>query len=313
MKKSVSLLFVMLLSGAMFAQDLELDVNNIDNTFGGVTVKGNVIQFQKAWEGGAGWWIGGDDWSRYTAVTLEFEKVGWQVALNVEYGTETESNGYTQVISTANSGKVRVPLDATKKSSVQKVYVQSSKGDDVALIRCVVESSDPYDITGKSEITLTTEEGENCQKIFREELEKHNANDVVVITLNCVDATKLLGYGIAKIVAMDDWENSQYDFNNKVDGVGQSEYRFLVSELIDFAKRGTSEWYYGEDSKGYGCIVNVWSGISEIVSIKCYAAGTAVENTAAVNNTPAQKIVENGRLYILKDGIRYNALGAVVE
>lgn len=144
MKRNLSLFFSLLLCAGISAQNLELDVNHLDNTFGGVTTEGNVVQFSKSWTGGAGWWIGGDDWSRYNAVTLEFEKVGWQVAINVEYGTEKESNGYEQAISTQGQGKVRLVLNPEKKNSVQKVYIQSSKGDDVTLIRCTVEGgADP--------------------------------------------------------------------------------------------------------------------------------------------------------------------------
>ena len=313
MKRNLSLFFSLLLCAGISAQNLELDVNHLDNTFGGVTTEGNVVQFSKSWTGGAGWWIGGDDWSRYNAVTLEFEKVGWQVAINVEYGTETESNGYEQAISTQGQGKVRLVLNPEKKNSVQKVYIQSSKGDDVTLIRCTVEGgADPYDISSMKETALKTEEGENCQKVFKQELLSHSESDVVVVTLNCLDEAKQLGWGIAKIVAMDDWNVSQYDFPNKCNGLGISEYRFLISELIDFAKKGGSEWHYGEDSKGYGCIVNIWPGISEIVSIKCYTKATAVEDVAA-EHTGAKKVIENGRLYIIRNGVRYDALTNVVE
>lgn len=39
--------------------------------------------------------------------------------------------------------------------------------------------------------------------------------------------------------------------------------------------------------------------------------GTAVENVEAA--VKAQKVIENGQLIIIKNGVRYNALGAVVE
>lgn len=42
------------------------------------------------------------------------------------------------------------------------------------------------------------------------------------------------------------------------------------------------------------------------------ATPSGVENTKAVKNANTVKIVENGQLYIIREGVRYNALGAVV-
>lgn len=52
----------------------------------------------------------------------------------------------------------------------------------------------------------------------------------------------------------------------------------------------------------------------ENVSVKLLidATPSGVENTKAIKNANAVKVVENGRLYIIRDGVRYNALGAVV-
>ena len=38
---------------------------------------------------------------------------------------------------------------------------------------------------------------------------------------------------------------------------------------------------------------------------------TAVENVAVKHN--ASKVLENGQLFIMKNGVKYNAIGSVVE
>ena len=38
---------------------------------------------------------------------------------------------------------------------------------------------------------------------------------------------------------------------------------------------------------------------------------TDVENVVVPNTT--KKVIENGQIYIIRDGVRYNALGAVVK
>lgn len=314
MKKTISLLFVALTSMVLSAQDMTLAMADCGTTkWGNPSVSGSVITFTQAWDDGIGWWIGGEDWSAYNAVELEFENFDGQVGLNVEYGTAETSTGLEQALSTAGTGKVRIALNDTKKSSVQKVFLQTSKMGKLTVKSCVVKGgTDPYEIKGKYEVPIVTEVGENCEKIFKDELLAHDEKDIVVITLNCLSAEKLTGYGIAKIVAMDDWNNSQYDFNNKIDGVGQSEYRLLISELISFAKKGGTDWHYGADSDAYGIIVNTYPAESEIVSIKCYSANPAGLNEVA-NTVKSVKVMENGRMYIMKNGVKYNALGAAVE
>ena len=42
------------------------------------------------------------------------------------------------------------------------------------------------------------------------------------------------------------------------------------------------------------------------------ASATAVENTVVENNN-VRKMVKDNQIYILKDGVKYNVLGAVVE
>ena len=202
MKKTISLVCAMLMSVVLFAQDRELSMADCGSKeWGPVSVDGNVITFNGAWDGGIGWWLDGEPLTAYHRVTLTFEPFDGQIALNVEYG----ENDYKQVIGTAGGSSVSVDLDPAKSGHVDAIYIQSSKMGRLTVKKCVLEGgADPYDITGKAEITLNQEPGENGVKIFQAELERHNANDVVVITLNCLNAEKKEGWGIAKIVAMDD-------------------------------------------------------------------------------------------------------------
>lgn len=43
----------------------------------------------------------------------------------------------------------------------------------------------------------------------------------------------------------------------------------------------------------------------------CLEEATAIENTTAT--VKAQKVIENGQIYLINNGVRYNALGAVVK
>lgn len=315
MKKFFSFVLASLMSVAMFGQNLELslaqlgDSENGGMSWGTVSNANGVVTFGSAWECGIGWYFnGGEDWSNYHAVVAEIEPFSGQVALNVAYADEGE---YKQVIATAGQTTIRVELDE-RKSHVFKVYFQSGKMGNMTIKRVYVEGGDdPYDISNKVEVPIVYEEGENCVKIFQDELEAHNPGDVVVIRLNCLSAEKLQGYGIAKLVAMDDWYNAQLEIMNAIDGVGEADYKYLISELISVAKQGGDTWYIGPDSEVAGCILNTYANESEVVSIKCYSA-----NASAIEEVPADMVgktfkkIENGQVVIIRDGVKFNALGA---
>ena len=312
MKKLFSLVCAFFISITIFAQNLTLSMADCGETkWGEVSINGNEITFGPAWECGIGWWLGGGPLTAYHRVTLTYEAFDGQVALSVGY--DESGSDFAQAIGTAGGTKVSIDLDPTKSAHVYKIWIQTSKMGKLTVKSCVVEGgADPLDLTGKTEVVLNQEPGENCVKVFQEELERLNPNDVVVCTLNCLNASKELGWGIGKIVAMDDWTNSQYDMMNKCNGLGISEYKFLVSDLIGFAKKGGTEWYIGPESGVAGVIFNSYGGDSEIVSVKCYSANPqGVENTQVQEK--AHKVIEDGMLYIIKNGVKYNALGSPVR
>lgn len=65
--------------------------------------------------------------------------------------------------------------------------------------------------------------------------------------------------------------------------------------------------YTDEDGNVTGTSIQIKQGKGEIIS-----TATAVEDVQ-VDATKAIKVVENGQLVIIRDGVRYNAVGAVIE
>ena len=62
--------------------------------------------------------------------------------------------------------------------------------------------------------------------------------------------------------------------------------------------------YFSRDSQ-WEIVVDAWSQVSY------EAAATAVENTAA--EVKAVKVIENGEIFIIKNGVKFNALGTIVK
>lgn len=320
MKKFFFFATALMMSGMLMAQNMDLNMSEIGTKkWGSVEVDevdGNLIHFDGDWNScGIGWWIGGEPLTQYNRIVLECEPFEGQISLVVDY--DENGSDYEEGLSTANTGRVTRDLNPEKSAHVYSIYIKVSKMGDLKVIRCYLEGgADPYDISGKFEIPLVQEAGDNCIFVMRDELEAHDPTDVVVCKINCLSAEKHINYGIAKIVAMSDWENPMYEMMNKVDGVGQSEYRFFISELIDCGKRHTSEWYVSTDPDhpGSGVIFNAYQGESEIVGeLKCYSNNSTAVEKVAVKEAKAQKVVENGVLYILKNGVKYNALGAAAR
>ncbi|MBQ0136923.1 MAG: hypothetical protein KBS40_02830 [Bacteroidales bacterium] len=322
MKKSFFFVCALMMSAMMFAQNLDLPMSkcgsaNGGTDWGGVTVSGNNITFPAAWEGGAGWWIGGEPWTNYNAVVLEIEPVDWKVAVSVEYGTADQSAGYEQKIGTPGNGTIRIELNKEKKSAVQKVYIQSEMMGTVTVKKCYVEGgADPYDITGATEVQPIVggvENGDYGIKIFQSQLEALNENDVVVFRINVLSAEKKLGYGIAKLVAMDDWYNPQEEIGNLLDGTGASDYKYLVKELINYAKKGGNTWVIGEDSQAAGVILNTYDGESELISTKFYTKSATGLNDVVAAKAKAIKVMDKGAMYIMKSGVKYSVLGTMMK
>lgn len=317
MKKFFFFATALMMSGMLMAQNMELPMAEFGSMgWGGATVNGNVASLPEGnWGCGIGWDMGLQPLTAYHRVVMNIEPFDGEIGLSIKY---SEADGdYVQSIATPGSIQVTVPIDPARATAVIAIYIQASKMGNITINSCYLEGgADPYDISGKFEIPLVQEAGENCIFVMREELEAHDPADVVVCKVNCIDPSKLLTYGIAKIVAMSDWENPQFEMKNQVDGIGQSEYKFLISELIDFGKRHTSEWYVSTDTDhpGSGVIFNVYQGESEFVGeLKCYSNNSTAVEKVAVKEAKAQKVVENGVLYILKNGVKYNALGAAAR
>ena len=64
--------------------------------------------------------------------------------------------------------------------------------------------------------------------------------------------------------------------------------------------------YDGSNSNGDFTSISIKGGFANIVE------ETAIENTK-VESVKAQKVMENGQLFIIRNGVKYNAAGAVVE
>ncbi len=87
-------------------------------------------------------------------------------------------------------------------------------------------------------------------------------------------------------------------------GSGSSTYRALVPYVdVDEAK-GLAKIYFYAGENGYG--VYTFQGVAGPVE-------DGVENITTDENVKVQKIMENGQVIIIRDGVRYNVLGTQVK
>lgn len=313
MKKMMTLFAAIVASVMLFAQNTELPISKCgDTSWGNATISGSTITFPSAWDCGIGWWIGGEDWSAYNAVVLEYEAYSDQVALNVEYGTESESKGIQQAIAQAGTTKVRVALD-DRKVAVQKVFIQAAKMGKLTLKSCYLEGgADPYDTKGLTPTKVNLVEGDGCYFLFAEEVDKYSEASVFEFEFNVTNPSCLTGWGFAKLVAIGDWENNKNQLNNDHDGVGSCKIKFLGSELREIGYKGGSTWYTDPDN-GQGLGISYWD--AEVVGCVVYVKGEGPKPQAIDEIQAADKAIKtmvNGQMVIIKNGVMYNMLGAAL-
>lgn len=310
MKKLFSLVAVLAVSGMMMAANIELPMSSCgpDNEGGAgwdVTVTGNVINFTKAWECGAGWWFEDEDFSAYSAVVVEFNAYSGQVQLVMEYTDATmEKNAVA-----AGATKVRLAFTASKAAHVKQIFLQASAAGNLTVTKAYIEGENPYDITGKQGFNVAYEEGSaGVYHIDGATIDANPDNAIYEIKLNVTDPSQGLSYGIGSIAARSDYDDKSNTFANQNNGVGVSTYYFLGSELKKIGMKGGNAWV--EDEYGLtGLTMNLWA--AELKSIKVYTGGTALHNNAA--EAKAVKMIENGQVVIIKNGVKYNVLGAEIK
>lgn len=94
--------------------------------------------------------------------------------------------------------------------------------------------------------------------------------------------------------------------NNTVDE-SKAEGSDCLFATLPYTGTKTSESFYG-DEVGSGIYGFGFAGYASPCALE---EGTAVENVEV--KASAEKVIEGGHLYLIKDGVRYNALGAVVK
>lgn len=111
-------------------QTVDLSLDNLgsgwSSTYNAAT---RTITYESAWAG-RGWWIGGDDYSEYESVTIEFANpLEAYAQIVIQYGDETETT--EGVGETAES--LTVMFDEEKRTNVRQIYLQSSIACDIQL------------------------------------------------------------------------------------------------------------------------------------------------------------------------------------
>lgn len=96
------------------------------------------------------------------------------------------------------------------------------------------------------------------------------------------------------------WEDQAVD-------VTQAPGSDCLFAFVPYTGTKTSPEFYGDDYEE-----SIYGSGEKGFAAPCVDSSTAVENTV-VEAKQGNKIIENGQLYIILDGVKYNALGAQVK
>lgn len=89
-----------------------------------------TITFDGAWKG-RGWWIGGNDFSSYNDVVVNFAATDATIKLVVQYGDDSDNTPL--VYANAGATSIKVVLDRLKSNNVKQIYLQRENAGTLVL------------------------------------------------------------------------------------------------------------------------------------------------------------------------------------
>lgn len=281
MKKLFSFALAAFAAVSMNAAQLDLGIDALtDAGWGGCTYNAatHTLTFPSAWDCGMGWWLEAD-FSAYDRVVVEFESAPAQIALNVNYST-ADGNGqqYVQQLVGAGSKSAEIQLDAARKNSVEKIYLQAGAPCSLVLRAAYAISGqavDPLDGMTGVNVGEITEPGKTCYlplAVIRE-----YAYFEILVSNKTDEAQN--GWGIGKIVAVSDWNTPAFELACNNPGAGNvNRYVIEQADMLEYAKKNGV--YHTDEYGQQGVHINVYDDKATLVSVKGYGEAGGGSSTA---------------------------------
>ena len=143
------------------------------------------------------------------------------------------------------------------------------------------------------------------------ELDVINNYDEFEIVVNVTNTQVGANWGIGKIVPINNWNGPFFEYKSVKAGAGEQTIVITKADMLEYAKVDGA--YYTDEYGRQGVTIQAYEDKADLVKV----VGVSMSGTSAIVNTTsavkATKVIENGRVYILRGNQRYTITGAIAE
>lgn len=136
-----------------------------------------------------------------------------------------------------------------------------------------------------------------------------NKYDEFEIVINITNAEVGANWGIGKIVPVGLWTGPYFEYKTIKAGAGEQTIVIEQADMLEYAKVDGA--YYKDEYERQGVMVQAYDDKAKLVKV----VGVSKNGSAALQNTNAEqkvrKVLENGRLYILRGNQRIDMTGRI--
>ena len=142
-------------------------------------------------------------------------------------------------------------------------------------------------------------------------LDMINSYDEFEIVVNVTNAAVGANWGIGKIVPINNWNGPFFEYKTVKAGAGEQTIVITKADMLEYAKVNGA--YYTDEYERQGVTINAYddkAALVKVVGVSMSGSSAIVNTTSAVKAT---KVIENGRVYIIRGNQRYTITGAIAE
>lgn len=180
--------------------------------------------------------------------------------------------------------------------------------DDKATLVSVKGYGDAGTSDARERVDLGVANEYNCVELLLDVLNQYEEFEIII---NVTNAEVGLNWGVGKIVPINNWNGPFFEYKTVKAGAGEQTIKVAQADMLEYAKVNGS--YYTDEYMRQGVTINAYDDKAALVKVVGIKAGSAqgIEETPAAKK--AYKVVENGRVYIIRGEQRFDLTGALVR
>lgn len=180
--------------------------------------------------------------------------------------------------------------------------------DDKATLVSVKGYGDAGASDARERVDLGVANEYNCVELLLDVINQYEEFEIII---NVTNAEVGLNWSVGKIVPINNWNGPFFEYKTVKAGAGEQTVKVAQADMLEYAKVNGS--YYTDEYMRQGVTINAYDDKAALVKVVGIKAGSAqgIEETPAAKK--AYKVVENGRVYIIRGEQRFDLTGALVR